>query len=109
MNANAGREPSLRGGIVMGLGVLALSEEPSLTSAGGRVMNRASLSTMFRCTWMSKDRCDVDRHSRPHAPMGAHGVGEIGITGVGAAVANSIYNACGKRIRNLPITLDKLL
>jgi xanthine dehydrogenase YagR molybdenum-binding subunit len=41
--------------------------------------------------------------------MGAHGVGEIGITGVGAAVANAIYNACGKRIRNLPITLDKLL
>jgi CO/xanthine dehydrogenase Mo-binding subunit len=41
--------------------------------------------------------------------VGAHGVGEIGITGVGAAVANAIYNACGKRIRNLPITLDKLL
>lgn len=45
----------------------------------------------------------------PHAPMGAHGVGEIGITGVGAAVANAIYNATGKRIRDLPITLDKLL
>jgi xanthine dehydrogenase YagR molybdenum-binding subunit len=44
-----------------------------------------------------------------HAPMGAHGVGEIGITGVGAAVANAIYNACGKRVRDLPITLDKLL
>jgi xanthine dehydrogenase YagR molybdenum-binding subunit len=36
-------------------------------------------------------------------------LGEIGITGVGAAVANAIYNATGKRLRDLPITLDKLL
>ncbi len=41
--------------------------------------------------------------------MGAHGVGEIGITGVAAAVANAVYNATRKRIRDLPITLDKLL
>jgi xanthine dehydrogenase YagR molybdenum-binding subunit len=41
--------------------------------------------------------------------MGAHGIGEIGITGVGAAVANAIYNATGKRIRELPITLDKVV
>ena len=40
---------------------------------------------------------------------GARGIGEIGITGVGAAVANAIYNATGKRIRDLPITPDKLL
>jgi xanthine dehydrogenase YagR molybdenum-binding subunit len=39
---------------------------------------------------------------------GARGIGEIGITGVGAAVANAVYNATGKRIRELPITLDKL-
>jgi xanthine dehydrogenase YagR molybdenum-binding subunit len=45
----------------------------------------------------------------PHTPMGAHGVGEIGITGVGAAVANAVFNACCKRVRDLPITLDKLL
>jgi hypothetical protein len=37
--------------------------------------------------------------------MGAHGVGEIGITGVAAAVANAVYNATGKRLRDLPITL----
>ncbi|TVT61661.1 aldehyde oxidase [Amycolatopsis rhizosphaerae] len=40
---------------------------------------------------------------------GAHGFGEIGITGVGAAVANAVYNATGKRVREPPITLDKLL
>lgn len=45
----------------------------------------------------------------PHAPMGAHGVGEIGIVGVAAAVANAVYNATGRRVRDLPITLDKLL
>jgi xanthine dehydrogenase YagR molybdenum-binding subunit len=41
----------------------------------------------------------------PHSPLGPHGIGEIGITGGGAAVAN----ATGKRIRELPITLDKLM
>jgi xanthine dehydrogenase YagR molybdenum-binding subunit len=45
----------------------------------------------------------------PRAPAGARGVGEIGITGVGAAVANAVYNATGKRVRDLPITLDKTL
>ena len=45
----------------------------------------------------------------PHTPMGARGVGEIGITGVGAAVTNAIYSATGTRVRDLPITLDKLL
>ena len=45
----------------------------------------------------------------PHAPMGAHGIGEIGITGTAAAVANAIYNATGKRVRDLSITLDKLM
>ena len=45
----------------------------------------------------------------PHAPVGARGVGEIGITGVGAAVANAVFNATGKRVRDLPITLDKVM
>lgn len=42
-------------------------------------------------------------------PMGAKAVGELGISGAGAAVANAIYNACGVRVREFPITLDKLL
>ncbi len=45
----------------------------------------------------------------PRAPLGARGIGEIGITGVGAAIANAVFNATGKRIRDLPITLDKVL
>ena len=41
--------------------------------------------------------------------LGARGVGEIGIVGVPAAVANAIFHATGKRVRDLPITLDKLI
>jgi CO/xanthine dehydrogenase Mo-binding subunit len=43
------------------------------------------------------------------APDGARGIGEIGITGAAACVANAVHQATGKRIRKLPITLDKLL
>jgi xanthine dehydrogenase YagR molybdenum-binding subunit len=42
-------------------------------------------------------------------PLGVKGIGEIGITGVPAAIANAVFNATGKRVRDLPITLDKLL
>jgi xanthine dehydrogenase YagR molybdenum-binding subunit len=47
-----------------------------------------------------------DRHV---SPMGAKGIGEIGITGSAAAIANAIYHATGKRVRDLPVTPDKLL
>jgi xanthine dehydrogenase YagR molybdenum-binding subunit len=43
------------------------------------------------------------------SPMKAKGVGELGICGVGATIANAIYNATGVRVRDYPITLDKLL
>ena len=46
----------------------------------------------------------------PHVnPLGAKGIGEIGITGVPAAIANAIFHATGQRLRDLPLTLDKLL
>ena len=41
--------------------------------------------------------------------LGSKGVGELGICGAGAAVANAVYNACGARVRDYPITLDKVL
>jgi len=43
------------------------------------------------------------------SPMKAKGVGELGLCGVGAAITNAVYNATGARVRNYPITLDKLL
>jgi xanthine dehydrogenase YagR molybdenum-binding subunit len=42
-------------------------------------------------------------------PLGIRGIGEIGITGVAGALANAVYHATGRRVRDLPITLDKLL
>jgi xanthine dehydrogenase YagR molybdenum-binding subunit len=41
--------------------------------------------------------------------LGSKGVGELGSCGAGAAVANAVYNACGARVRDYPITLDKVL
>ena len=49
---------------------------------------------------------EVDHHINP---IGAKGIGEIGITGAAAAVANAVFHATGKRVRDLPITLDKIL
>ena len=50
-------------------------------------------------SWVEED----DQH------VGAKGIGEIGITGAAAAIANAVYHATGKRVRDLPITPDKLI
>lgn len=98
-----------RGGIIMGLG-LALMEETQFDERKGRVMN-PSLSEYHVPVHMDVPEIDVlwTDIPDPHTPMGARGIGEIGITGTAAAVANAIYNATGKRVRDLPITLDKLM
>lgn len=98
-----------RGGIIMGLG-LALMEETLLDGRNGRIVN-PSLSDYHMPVHMDVPAIDViwTDIPDPHTPMGAHGIGELGITGVGAAVANAIFNATGTRVRGLPITLDKLL
>jgi len=51
----------------------------------------------------------VEEHDDVVNPLSAKGLGEIGSGGVAAAVANAIYHATGKRVRDLPITIDKLL
>ena len=98
-----------RGGMIMGLG-LALMEETQWDERKGRIMN-PSLAEYHVPVHMDVPEIEVlwTDIPDPHTPMGARGIGEIGITGTGAAVANAIYNATGKRITELPITLDKLL
>jgi len=98
-----------RGGMIMGLG-LALTEITELDERNGRIVNR-SLAEYHVPVHLDVPEIEViwTDIPDPHAPMGARGIGEIGITGTGAAVANAIYNATGKRVRDLPITLDKLL
>ena len=98
-----------RGGIIMGLG-LALMEETQFDERNGRIMN-PSLAEYHVPVHMDVPEIDViwTDIPDPHTPMGAHGIGEIGITGVAAAVANAVHNATGTRVRDLPITLDKLI
>jgi xanthine dehydrogenase YagR molybdenum-binding subunit len=98
-----------RGGIVMGIGA-ALTEETVFDERRGRIMN-PSLAEYHVPVHLDVPHIDVIYTDIPdeHSPLGARGVGEIGITGAAAAVANAVFNATGKRIRDLPITLDKLL
>ena len=98
-----------RGGMIMGLG-LALMEETHFDARTGRVMN-PSLAEYHVPVHLDAPEIDViwTDEPDPHTPLGAHGIGEIGITGVAAAIANAIYNATGRRGRDLPITLDKLM
>jgi xanthine dehydrogenase YagR molybdenum-binding subunit len=98
-----------RGGIIMGIG-LALTEETLFDERSGRIMN-PSLAEYHVPVHLDVPRIEVIWNDipDPHSPHGVHGIGEIGITGAAAAIANAVYNATGVRVRELPITLDKLL
>ena len=100
----------LRGGIIMGIG-MALQEETVLDERRGRIVTRslAEYHVPVHLDIPQDFEIILLDYPDPHAPLGARGVGEIGITGAAAAVANAIYHATGKRIRDLPITLDKLM
>ena len=98
-----------RGGIVMGIG-MALTEETMFDERTGRIMN-PSLADYHVPVQADVPEIDIlyTDVADPKTPLGAHGIGEIGITGVAAAIANAVYHATGKRVTDLPITLDKLL
>jgi xanthine dehydrogenase YagR molybdenum-binding subunit len=98
-----------RGGIIMGLG-LALMEDTNFDERTGRIMN-PSLSEYHVPVNLDVPAIELmwTDIPDPYAPAGARGIGEIGITGVAAAVANAVHDATGRRVRDLPITLDKLL
>jgi hypothetical protein len=67
---------------------------------------------MLRMMWRTPhDSCHSAplNHPDPTMPLGLVGVGEVGITGPAAATANALHHATGRRVRDLPITLDKLL
>jgi len=97
-------------GIVWGIS-LALHEDTHVDSRNGRIVN-ANLAEYHIPVNMDIGAIDVSAVDIPDMkldPLGARGIGEIGITGTGAAIANAIFHATGKRIRELPITPDKLL
>ena len=97
------------GGVVMGIG-MALHEETFLDNRIGRFMNHnlAEYHIPAHADIYDIDVIFVDEPDPEVTPLGVKGVGEIGIVGTAAAVANAIFHATGKRVRNLPITIDKL-
>ncbi|MEV0223940.1 xanthine dehydrogenase family protein molybdopterin-binding subunit [Streptomyces sp. NPDC050704] len=99
----------LRGAVVMGIG-MALSEQTLVDPRTGRVMN-AGLDGYLVPAHADIPRIEVDwlDDPDPTMPLGLVGLGEVGMTGVAGAIANAVHHATGKRIRDLPITLDKLL
>lgn len=98
------------GGMVWGIG-FALQEHTVRDPRTGRVVTRdlADYHVPVNADIAGLDVISVDEQD-PHVnEIGAKGIGEIGITGITAAIANAVYNATGKRVRDLPITLDKLI
>ena len=100
----------LVGGVIWGLG-MALQEETLVDHATGRYMN-ADLAEYHVPVNADVGQLDVSfvEETDSHVnPIGVKGIGEIGITGVAGAVANAVYNATGVRVRELPITLDRVM
>ena len=97
------------GGVVWGIG-MALHEETLLDHTFGRVMNAniAEYHVPVNADIHDIKVIFVDEPDDSINRLGIKGLGEIGIVGVAAAVANAVYHATGKRVRDLPITLDKL-
>ncbi|AMK16633.1 MULTISPECIES: aldehyde oxidoreductase molybdenum-binding subunit PaoC [Sphingobium] len=98
------------GAMTMGVGA-ALMEELSVDTRFGFFVNHdmAEYMVPVHADIPEQDVFFVDEVDDKSSPMKAKGVGELGICGVGAAVANAIYNATGVRIRDYPITIDKML
>jgi len=98
------------GGVVMGIG-MALHEEAMTDHRLGRVMNHsfAEYHISANADIYDIEVIFVDEPDPEVTPLGVKGLGEIGIVGTAAAVANAIFHATGRRVRELPVTLDKLL
>lgn len=92
-----------------GLG-LALFEQTLIDPVRGRIMNPSL--TEYHVP-VHADVPELDVHfiddPDPTMPLGIVGAGEVGITGVGGAVANALFHATGRRVTDLPITLDKVV
>jgi xanthine dehydrogenase YagR molybdenum-binding subunit len=97
------------GSVVWGIG-MALHEETLVDHSFGRIMNAniAEYHVPVNADVQDIKVIFVDEPDNVVNPLGIKGVGEIGMVGVAAAIANAVYHATGKRVRDLPITLDKL-
>ena len=114
ISSQAGLNPKtagnqILGAVVWGIG-MALHEETVIDHRFGRIMNAniAQYHVPVHADVPSIQVIFVDEADDSN-PLGLKGVGEIGIVGVAAAIANAVYHATGRRVRDLPITLDKLV
>ncbi|RKK01941.1 xanthine dehydrogenase family protein molybdopterin-binding subunit [Pseudoroseomonas wenyumeiae] len=98
------------GGVVWGIG-MALEEETFTDHALGRFMNHnlAEYHVPVNADIHEIDVIFVEEEDDKTSPLGVKGLGEIGIVGTAAAIANAVFHATGKRIRDLPITIDKVI
>jgi xanthine dehydrogenase YagR molybdenum-binding subunit len=98
------------GGIVQGIG-MALLEQTHFDRRFGSFtnINFGEYLVPVNADVRNLEVIFVEEEDRHINPIGAKGIGEVGIVGVAPAIANAVYHATGKRIRDLPITLDKLL
>jgi xanthine dehydrogenase YagR molybdenum-binding subunit len=109
LNAKTARSQAI-GGMVFGVGA-ALHEEMALDPRFGYFVNHdlAEYHVPVHADIPAIDAIFLAELDDRSNPLKSKGIGELGICGAGASVANAIYNACGVRIRDYPITLDKLL
>ncbi|RKF22588.1 xanthine dehydrogenase family protein molybdopterin-binding subunit [Altericroceibacterium spongiae] len=98
------------GAMTMGAGA-ALTEELAVDTRFGLFINHdlASYEVPVHADIPHQEVIFLDEVDSASTPMKAKGVGELGLCGVGAAIANAIYNATGIRVRDYPLTLDKYL
>lgn len=109
LNPKAARS-QLIGAMTMGVGA-ALMEELAVDKVRGFFVNHdlAGYEVPVHADIPHQDVIFLDEVDPISSPMKAKGVGELGLCGVGAAIANAIYNATGARVRDYPITLDKFI
>jgi xanthine dehydrogenase YagR molybdenum-binding subunit len=109
LNAKTARSQAI-GGLVFGVGA-ALHEEMTLDPRFGYFVNHdlAEYHVPVHADIPAIDAIFVAELDDQSNPLKSKGIGELGICGAGASIANAVYNACGARIRNYPITLDKPL
>ncbi|MNI63120.1 Xanthine dehydrogenase molybdenum-binding subunit [compost metagenome] len=90
---------------------MALQEETQTDHELGRILNHnlAEYHIPVHADITDIEVMFVEEHDDIVNDLGSKGVGEIGVVGVAAAVANAVYHATGKRVRAFPITLDKVL
>jgi xanthine dehydrogenase YagR molybdenum-binding subunit len=98
------------GGVIWGIG-MALTEETEIDHRYGRIMNPnlANYHVPVNADVLEIDTMFIEEDDKIVNPLGVKGMGELGMVGIPAAIANAVFHATGKRVRQLPITPDKLL